>query len=462
MIETQGINIEGVLTAALKQVQVSKTASLVSISEKINKVDRLSFFAAGKNLAKNRSFWSNADQNVCFVGIGDSYTLKAERHSYDTVKAEWKKLMERTIIKRHDESANTGPIAIGGFPFDEENETYQLWQGFEGSQFRIPEYMLTVDENGYFLTTNTWIDPHSNVGKLASVLHEERNMLLNPPPQRSEGVNPILLKHEVDPGEWKNLVREVTDYIDNHSVEKIVLARELQVELRKPCNITDVLRQLLTNQKNSYVFAWESEGACFIGASPERLVQVKNNHLLSTCLAGTAPRGKTTEDDKQMGQALLQDKKNREEHQIVVNMIRDAVLSCAHNVQIPEQPVIYPLQNLQHLYTPVRAELKHGYTLLDVVKKLHPTPALSGFPQNESLSFLREHETLERGWYGAPIGWFNRSFNGEFAVAIRSGLICDEKASLFAGCGVVKDSDPEMEYEETKIKFTPMLEALGG
>ncbi|KAB8131469.1 isochorismate synthase [Gracilibacillus oryzae] len=461
MIETKGTNIEGALQAALEQVKQTTSPTLVSITEQINKVDILSFFHAGKKLVKNRSFWSNADRDILFIGVGNAYTIKATENSYDVTKAEWNNLMKRTIINNPYKNAYTGPIAIGGFPFDEANDSYDLWQGFEGSQFRIPQYMLSVDNEEYYLTVNTWIEQNSDIEKIANILNEESNILLHSAFKPSEK-NQLLLKYEVDPDEWKQLVRKVTDYIDSSTVNKVVLARELQVELLHPCNITDVLKQLLRRQQNSYVFAWETDGACFIGASPERLVQVEDDQLLSTCLAGTAPRGKTMEEDNQISQSLLQDEKNREEHQIVVNMIRDSVLSYARQVRIPDQPVIYPLQNMQHLFTPVRAELMFGYTLLDVVKKLHPTPALSGFPQKESLAFIREHETLERGWYGAPIGWFDHKFNGEFAVAIRSGLIREEKASLFAGCGIVKESDPDLEYEETKIKFTPMLEALGG
>jgi menaquinone-specific isochorismate synthase len=103
-----------------------------------------------------------------------------------------------------------------------------------------------------------------------------------------------------------------------------------------------------------------------------------------------------------------------------------------------------------------------GYSIFDVVQALHPTPALGGTPTVESLAFIREHELLDRGWYGAPIGWVDSNNNGEFAVAIRSGLIQGNEASLFAGCGVVADSDPELEYEETKIKLLPMRNVLGG
>ena len=134
-------------------------------------------------------------------------------------------------------------------------------------------------------------------------------------------------------------------------------------------------------------------------------------------------------------------------------------LKC-DELNIPEKPTVTQLKNLQHLYTPVEATLKPSAHLFNLVQALHPTPALGGTPKEASLAFIREHELLDRGWYGAPIGWLDAQQNGEFAVAIRSGLIQKDEASLFAGCGVVEDSDPEMEYAETKMKFRPMLSIL--
>ncbi len=134
--------------------------------------------------------------------------------------------------------------------------------------------------------------------------------------------------------------------------------------------------------------------------------------------------------------------------------------TCCDAVYVPDKPVIHPFKNLQHLYTPVTARLQKGYSIFDIIEKLHPTPALGGVPREKSMTYIREHEQLDRGWYGAPVGWMDSNRNGEFAVAIRSGLVQGNIVSLFAGCGVVRDSDPEAEYEETKIKFRPMLSVL--
>ncbi|QGH34262.1 isochorismate synthase [Gracilibacillus salitolerans] len=461
MIETKEIKIDGVLQSAQKQSIDKSAPTFVSVTEQIEWIDPIDFFQAGKGIEENRIYWSSADQKTQFIGIGDALLFHDVDASYQGLKEKWKQTMENSWIVNPFDQYKTGPIAFGGFPFDAEEKVEELWEEFNGSQFRVPTFLLTIDKNKAFLTTTVYVEQGSNIDQLAAELITKKNqLLLVSKPTYQE--NHIVLKHEVDPAEWKKLVHKATTAIDSEKVDKIVLARELQIEFDDVCDIGQVLGRLQKTQENSFVFAWEKDNVCFIGATPERLVKVDNQQLFSTCLAGTAPRGNTKEEDSYFGQQLLQDQKNRNEHQFVVDMIKEAVCSFAKYVEIPDQPILYPLKNLQHLFTPVQAELDQGYTLLDVVEKLHPTPALCGFPRESSLDFIRKFEQLKRGWYGAPIGWFDQYFDGEFAVAIRSALVAGDKASLFAGCGLVQDSDPEIEYQETNIKFTPMLQALGG
>lgn len=143
-------------------------------------------------------------------------------------------------------------------------------------------------------------------------------------------------------------------------------------------------------------------------------------------------------------------------------MIKNAMKESCIRISSPTQPDILKMRDIQHLYTPVRGVAKENVSLLTVVDRLHPTPALGGQPKQKAYEIIRELEVLDRGWYGSPVGWLDTKDNGEFAVAIRSGLINSNNASLFAGCGIVGDSEPESEYTETMIKFRPMLSALGG
>src|SRR5690625_2888397 len=167
----------------------------------------------------------------------------------------------------------------------------------------------------------------------------------------------VIAKQVVEPGLWMNSVETAIDDIQHHKAEKIVLAREVRVRLDKRAEISVLLKRLINMKQNSFVFAFEQGEDCFIGATPERLVKVEGNELLSTCLAGTAPRGKTEQEDRDISSDLLHDHKNREEHDYVVKMIRRNIeMYCTH-LQIPKAPVIYPLQNLKHLYTPVTVTL---------------------------------------------------------------------------------------------------------
>ena len=461
MIKTKDITIEDTLNTAREQAKTDKASAFVSITEPIDKINPVQFFQAGKWLDKSRIFWSVPDRSLYYVGIGDTVSYQESSNAYQKLKNHWRQLMVKTMIFSEDSPRTAGPKMFGGFPFDTKEQHNDLWRQFKGSEFRVPTYLLTIENGEAYLTINLFISAQSDIGELAHNIQRDKEVLLSST-SIQEIDNKVLLSHEVDPEAWKELVTKTTTAIENGYAEKIVIARELQIEFETDVDLGNVLNHLLEVQNNSYVFLWEKDGTSFIGATPERLVCVQNQQLLSACLAGTAPRGKTTEEDQRIGEELLRDDKNREEHQYVVDMIKGALNGLADDVEIPKTPVLYPLKNLQHLYTPVQALLNEDITILDVAEKLHPTPALCGQPTERAMSYIRDNELFERGWYGAPIGWFDHHFNGEFAVAIRSGLVKDNKASLFAGCGVVRGSDPEVEYEETKIKFQPMFHALGG
>ena len=178
-------------------------------------------------------------------------------------------------------------------------------------------------------------------------------------------------------------------------------------------------------------------------------------------LAGTAPRGTTQAEDEQIGSELLQSKKNGIEHAVVGATVRKALLAHCSSVHVSDTPQLLKLKNVQHLQTPIVAELLPGRCILDVMADLHPTPAVGGFPQEKALATIRRIEQLDRGWYAGPLGWIGASGHGEFAVALRSGLVSEHEATLFAGCGIVGDSNPQSEYVESYLKLQVMLRGLG-
>lgn len=445
----------------LSHIKQIDTPQLMSVTGELEEVNSFAFYQAGKAYQGERVYWTSTNEVLTMVGIGSAYTLEAEEDRFHTIQQAWKALIQDAYVDNPYEAPATGPVALGGFSFDPYDDSPSEWGDFPNSKVAIPMFLLTKTEKGDYLTVNIMVHPEDQVEELfhyiitASQEFVEGKTFLDETPSIKE-------KNEVQPYQWKNIVQQAAEDIRSGYMHKVVLARELEISFDQDVNITSILQALKQEQEQSYIFSIESGDSCFIGATPERLVKVDNRKLHSACLAGTIGRGDSVEEDQAKAEELLQDSKNLGEHDFVVQMIRGAVESCCDQVNIPEEPVIYPLKNLQHLYTPVEANLQEGYTILEVVEKLHPTPALNGYPREKALTYIRKEEPFNRGWYASPVGWFDYKDNGEFAVAIRSGLIKKNKSILFSGCGIVADSTPEEEYEETAIKFLPMLNALGG
>ena len=247
--------------------------------------------------------------------------------------------------------------------------------------------------------------------------------------------------------------------------EKVVLARDIYVTLDDPIAAFDIsltLQRLRESYPTAYVFAIQRGDRFFVGATPERLVQAQDGQIHTMALAGSAQRGANPAEDQQFGAELLQSEKNNNEHAIVVTMVREALKNHCANVYVAASPQLLKLKNVQHLQTPIDGDLIPGRCILDVMADLHPTPAVGGFPRQAALAAIRDTEKLDRGWYAGPLGWIGASGHGEFAVALRSGLIDGGKATLFAGCGIVSNSDPQLEFAESCLKFQVMLRGLSG
>lgn len=449
------------LYKAISNIENIDSPHLVSVTTKISPSDPFSFYHAGKNYQGERVFWTSTEQDFTLAGVGSAYTFEADKQRFATTERAWKSLLSKAIIDNPYKSPGTGPVALGGFTFDPNCEATSTWEDFPNSKVVIPMFLLTKKKDECYLTVNIMLHPNDETEKVFSFVTDEYTRLTSTT-KIDYSLPSLVDQQEVKPVEWKEMVEKATREIKEGLLGKVVLARELVATFSQDLYVVSVLNELMKEQMQSYIFAFESGDSCFVGATPERLVKVESRELLSTCLAGTCPRGATLEEDEKLGQELLYDEKNLQEHEFVVQMIKEAIESCSDEVKVPSSPVLYPLRNLQHLYTPVKGKLKEDYTILEVVEKLHPTPALGGYPVESSLKFIRDNEPFERGWYASPVGWFDANDNGEFAVAIRSALLKKDQAILFSGCGVVEDSDPEAEYEETAIKFLPMLQALGG
>ncbi|EGL83820.1 isochorismate synthase [Caldalkalibacillus thermarum TA2.A1] len=463
----QQLDILDDFVQGMQQALKSCRPGLVSLVTRIQPLDPLSFYAAaGQWFHGQRLYWSTPDHEFTLVGLGTAVKIESDQDTrFDDVTKEWKHLIANTHIHTEGEVMGTGPLLLGGFSFDPQKPSSSLWQNYKAASFILPQFLLTQSKNQSYLTINAYIHPEDDLPEKIDQLNRLKERLITRCMDFSfaQEVHPITLNvFEPAREEWLSSVKQVIAEIQQGVLQKVVLARRVEVESETPFRPEQILNYLRQVQTSSYVFSIEWGENAFVGATPERLIKKEGSRVLSTCLAGSIKRGQTLEEDLALSKALLQDPKNRVEHEIVVRMIKQALGDLCTRVEAPDQPIIYKTKQIQHLYTPVRGLAKDNISLLKMVEALHPTPALGGYPREEAVRRIRELEGMDRGWYAAPIGWLDRQGNGEFVVAIRSALIRHRQATLFAGCGIVEDSDPQSEYEETQMKLKPMLSALGG
>ncbi|USK74591.1 isochorismate synthase [Peribacillus frigoritolerans] len=453
------------LASAIQKAKDLNDQVLFSHIKKIKCNNPLSFYQAGRErYAGERFFWEDPAKEITITGLGNVKKLKAASNAerYREVEKSWIKLQNDAVKTGVTDVEATGPLLFGGFSFDYETDSTLLWNQFGDNLFYIPAFMLSIVGKQAYLTTNLLCSPDDSEKLFIDMINEREAFLFESLDGNGLGANSLIMQREVEPEEWKRTVAEAVQEIKTTDLDKIVLARELRLGFEHSIDSGKVLEQLIAEQPLSYIFSLEAGGDCFVGATPERLIKKQGNEVFSTCLAGSMRRGKDEQEDVCLGEELLHDQKNLQEHQYVVSMISNAFDSVCEKVRVPAGPTLMKNRHIQHLYTPVRGISKEGVTIFEFVENLHPTPAMGGLPKEKAVVRIRELEGLERGFYAGPLGWVDTYGNGEFAVGIRSALIQNNEASLFAGCGVVEDSTPESEFRETGIKFNPMLSALGG
>lgn len=444
---------------ALNKASISEKQVLVSSVSEVQLTDLPAFFSYRENLFKgNRFFWSEPGRELSYVGLGTVYTIETNDSTdrFQRVHQEWEQLMKEAVVS-DNVSGFCGPILFGGFSFDTEKAQSEMWSDFAHTSFVVPQFMLTVKKGRAWLTMNACVSPHESFDRSKYKFDFKHCKSL--PPLAIESISEVYIE-EIAPSDWIDAVRKATISIQNGQLEKVVLARTKRLQSEKAFESAKVLRRLLIDQQNTYVFAIERNDSCFIGATPERLIKRTGDQLLTLSLAGSIGRGVNPSEDENLGSFLSKDGKNLHEHMLAVHMIKGAMEELCLKVEATEAPIVFKLKDLQHLATPIHGQAKPTTTLLEAVEALHPTPALGGMPRIPAMHAIRELENMDRGWYAAPIGWLNKELDGEFAAGIRSGLLRNNIAYLFAGCGVVADSDPISEYHETALKFRPMLSAL--
>ena len=454
--------MEELAEVARRRARILGRPILVSVTTELRQRDPLALFARGVGVTHNRIFWSRPADGLAVAGLGAAWSYAATgTNRFVEAAASWRNLLTDAAIFADPKLPFSGPMAAAGFAFDPLRSSSGQWDGFADGLLLLPRLTLATDGERTSLTVNGLVGPKtSSIALHLSAARRLRDLLGRPwhPPRIGAGLQ---LEDALPPGAWRAMVADAITELRAGRLEKVVLAREVRAQAPTPFDPAATLDALRHDYPETFVFAIARGGRTFLGASPERLVSLHDRHVAASALAGSAPRGSNPADDAALGHELLTSAKDRAEHAVVVRMIHQALTTICSEVVAPDEPTLMRLRNVQHLFTPVRAYTAASTTILDLVEQLHPTPALGGQPREHAMAWIRAREGLDRGWYGAPVGWIDAQGQGEFAVAIRSALVGYREASLFAGAGIVAASDPEREERETRIKLRAMLGALG-
>ena len=361
-----------------------------------------------------------------------------------------------------------GPHFFGAFSFFDEVEE---GEAFPAARLFVPRWQVSRTQERTVAVANLVVAPDSDLAALAARVlraHGKFRVFDYSAPDfavrpRAGDTGAVVVAEAGGGATYRAAIARAMAMIGEGRFDKIVLARRQELTapgLLHPLRVLNGLRQRFPD---CYAFSFaNAHGQSFIGASPERLLRVEHGTLLTEALAGSAPRGRTASEDAAFGGGLVHSEKDLREQRLVLESIVRRLAPLGFRAEYPARPALRRLANVQHLLTPVRAALPKGVRLLDVLERLHPTPAVGGSPREAACAHIRELEGFARGLYAGPVGWIDHRGGGEFFVGIRSALVDGRRALVYAGGGIVAGSDPDNEWAETELKFGALLDALLG
>lgn len=419
-----------------------------------------------------RFYWERPDYEMAIAAGNRVALLKSTgRDRFRNISGQYNAMLDRMKHFSEINHSMAGAHLVGGFSFFD-HPLSGAWSSIGNASFVLPEWLLVRDGQFSILNiTRKWSPSdnpdeirmwfsdwvHNFINRLQSNIEQSR-ILQN---KQTAGKEIFDAESGTDRRRWLANVEQARTAIKKNRFRKIVIARQLKLQTDQKISSTKLIHFLRKEYPSCYSFLYQLNGdATFLGSTPEKLLSLQSRFVKTVALAGSTPRGKTATRDAILEKKLLESHKDLEEHAYVLDAIKEKLQPMTDSLEHPQMPVIKKYANVQHLCTPVAASLTREMNAVDILETLHPTPAVGGYPEIDAVAQIQELEQMERGWYAGPIGWLNTKQRAEFSVAIRSGLIRKKHVRFFAGCGIVEESDPETEWEETRIKFLPIQKGL--
>jgi isochorismate synthase len=460
--------LAGRLAQAIGRARSSGRATLASMSVALPpEVDPSAVVCASRREDEPWLLFEQPDRaRRALAGLGEAVRLESSGPDrFSVVTKRWRALSATAVS---GQASELGPLAVGGFAFAPDGGASPHWRGFAPAALSVPELAFTrVVRDGEQIVRVTLAalaqpddTPEELLERLLARLEEMRETplpLLDPAPTgRFEVVSAMPPEH------YEQAVGRAVELIGSGRLQKIVLAREVQVHapsVYDPAAVFGVLREEFPS---CYVFCVGRGRSTLIAASPELLVRREGQRVGTMALAGSSRRSADPSVDAHLGEQLLRDENYREEHAIVVRRIQRMLRAHSVWVTAASEPELVRIANIQHLATPIRAQLARPMEALELAGLMHPTPAVGGEPLSVAAPLIPALEGFDRGWYTGPVGWTDTTGDGEFCVALRCALLHENVARCYAGNGIVRDSRPTNELSETEVKLAALLPLLAG
>lgn len=399
-------------------------------------------------------------------------TADAGRTRFQSVQQDAKVLFHGLV------DPDARPRVFGGFSFWPRRKTDPVWSSFPPALFHLPEVELEHDPSAGTCT----LVVRAPTREEAERSWDRWTAALKRAPARGRsghmsatvaGLDPAGSAHRrphhapparvfgTERATWGRMIWQALGRIRAGDAEKVVMARTLEVAPAVALDPADLVIALWEENHGSHVFLFEPvPGEVVVGAAPETIATLVNGVVKATAVAGSVRVGADSVETAQLARELFNSEKDRAEHDFVVRDMVARLRALGCSVQRDVEPHVLALARIQHLETKIAAEVPGGISLLNILESLHPTPAVCGIPRSVALSAIAEGEVFDRGWYAGPVGWFDSEGKGIFVPALRSAVCSGDRWRLFAGGGIVPGSDPALEWEETELKFRPVLKAI--
>jgi menaquinone-specific isochorismate synthase len=434
---------------------------LFSYAFKLNIPNQLQLLNRLESSYSKMIFFRQPNGKHSFIALGSVTELIPENETeISAIAKNFNKWKNEFINNWDDLGLNYVPIIVSAVKFDGKRNS-EKWIDFPPLTFYIPEIILLRSEEESYCIFNFIFKDEKQVETILINLKEKLSSIINSngkidysPASTTEDVLKDSIEEKTN---WNNLVEKARDILKNNQSEKLVLSRQKIFFISNHPDWNCIFEKLEKNFPECYLFLNKSKKSCFFGVSPEKFISVNYGKIEVEAVAGSAPRSKQQPEDMNYENGLLVSKKNLKEHKYVSEFIINVLKEYSINITSSDNPEIKKLDNIQHLITKVSAELKVKDKLFELIEDLYPTPAVCGVPKNDAIEYIRQLENYDRGLYSGLIGWLDFNGNCDFSVTIRSALAKGKEITAYAGAGILEDSDPDEEFEETQLKLKPIL-----